>query len=231
MLTEALSRLSNWPLPHQTDPSSRWIWAIGTEMAGNQRKDLKVRLYCVRHIPRRALWWSRADAFFIGIRNKTEPQAVGVQVTADLFGKRLPLTGRIQRVEAAPVKGESEWRSVNLVIEDVQNGERTPSIRFGSFLFGLLYCNRGCINSDHGKVLLREPNCIIAGPASDFHGFTRSDGQGRYNVDEVDISHADIPRGGTFSVSFGETIFGCHVRLRRSHRTAAVRALNLIEWR
>ena len=84
------------------------------------------------------LRWSGAEAFFIGVPNQTEPQAVLSQMTVDLFGKGLPFTGRIQSMETAPVKGKTEWRPFNDALEDVQRGERTRDVRSGSFLSGLI---------------------------------------------------------------------------------------------
>jgi hypothetical protein len=90
----------------------------------------------------------------IGVANQTEPQAVLSQMKVDLFGKDLPFTGRIQGVEATTVKHEAEWRSVNVVVEDVQNGKSTAAIRFGSFFSGLLYRNLRNVNPGNIEILL-----------------------------------------------------------------------------
>src|SRR5215467_9184670 len=86
----------------------------------------------------------------------------------NLYSKALALFGRIHRMEAAPVKHEAKWRSVNVVFEDVQHGEYTRGIRFGRFISGLLNCDLGGINADHREVLLREPDYVISSSTSNF---------------------------------------------------------------
>jgi hypothetical protein len=89
----------------------------------------------------------------VGAPNQTKPQAVLSQIVVDLFGKGLPFTRGIQRVEATTVKHEAEWRSFNVVVEDVQNGKSTPNICLGGFLAGLLYRNLEDVNPDNIEVL------------------------------------------------------------------------------
>jgi hypothetical protein len=85
----------------------------------------------------------------------------------NVFSEGLALLGRIHRMEAAPVKHEAKWCSVNVAFEDVQSGKRTPDVRFGSFVSGLLYRNLYNINPDNVEFLLRQPDCVVASAASD----------------------------------------------------------------
>jgi hypothetical protein len=62
-------------------------------------------------------------------------------MTVYLLGESLPFTGGIQRMEAAPIKSESKWLSLNVALEEVQHGECTRGIRFGLFTSGLLNCD------------------------------------------------------------------------------------------
>src|ERR1039457_2103805 len=101
-------------------------------------------------------------------------------MTVDLLGESLPFTGGIQRMEAAPIKGESKWRSLNVALEEVQHGILTGDFRIGSFLPGLLNRNLRCINSDDCKGVLREPDCVIPGSASDVQCLTWSYGHRSY---------------------------------------------------
>src|ERR1035438_6716801 len=120
--------------------------------------------------------------------------------------------GRIHRMEAAPVKHEAKWRSVNVGLKDVEHCERTRHVRFGNFLSSLLYRNLGNINSDHVEVLLRKPDCVIASAASDLQCLTGSYRCCGYGLDKVEVGLADIPRSGAFFILFIETIFGRHGR-------------------
>src|ERR1017187_2626287 len=133
-------------------------------------------------------------------------------MTVDLLGKALPFFGRIHRMEAAPVKHEAKWRSVNVGLKDVEHCECTRHVRFGNFLPSLLYRNLGNINTDHVEVLLREPDSVVASAASDLQCVTGSYRCRGYDLDKVEVGLADIPRSGAFFILFIETIFGRHGR-------------------
>jgi hypothetical protein len=132
-------------------------------------------------------------------------------VTVDLLGESLPFPGGIQRMEAAPIKGETEWRSLNAALEEVQHGILTSDVRIGSFLPGLLNRNLRCVNADYQKALLREPNCVISSSASDFQSLAGSNGRSGHGLNQVEIRLANVPRGRAFSVLFVKTIFDRHI--------------------
>src|ERR1035438_9953325 len=128
----------------------------------------------------------------------------------NLFSKALALFGRIHRMEAAPVKHEAKWRSVNVGLKDVEHCERTRHVRFGNFLSGLLYRNLGNINSDHVEVLLREPDSVVASSASDLQSLAGSNRRGGHGLNQVEVRLANVPRCGAFFIVFIKTIFGRH---------------------
>src|ERR1035441_5533451 len=131
-------------------------------------------------------------------------------MTVDLHGESLPFTGGIQRMEAAPIKGESKWRSLNVALEEVQHGIRTSDFRIGSFLPGLLNRNLRCINSDNSEILFREPDCVISSSTSDFESLAGSNRRGGHSSNQVKVRPADVPRCGAFLIVFIKTIFGSH---------------------
>src|ERR1017187_4925310 len=133
-------------------------------------------------------------------------------MTVDLLGKALPFFGRIHRMEAAPVKHEAKWRSVNVGLKDVEHCECTRHVRFGNFLPSLLYRNLGNINSDHVEVLLREPDSVVASSASDLQSLAGSNRRGGHGLNQVEVRLANVPRCGAFFILFIETIFGRHGR-------------------
>ena len=46
-------------------------------------------------------------------------------MASNLFGKALALFGGFHCMEAAPVEGKAKLRSMNVLVENVQHGERT----------------------------------------------------------------------------------------------------------
>ena len=65
--------IPRWPLPHQTNPSSRRGWKVSLELAGNQRQNLEVRFDSANNVSGSPLWRAFVEAFVIGISDKTEP--------------------------------------------------------------------------------------------------------------------------------------------------------------
>src|SRR5215471_15302162 len=133
-------------------------------------------------------------------------------MTVDLLGEALSFFVRSHRMEAASIKHEAKWRSVNVAFQDVQHGESTRGIRFGRFVSGLLYRNLGNINPDNIEILLRQPDCVVAGSASYIQSLAGINRCGGHGLNQVKVRLADVPRGGTLSVMFVERVFGTHCK-------------------
>src|ERR1039457_908208 len=151
-------------------------------------------------------------------------------MTVDLLGESLPFTGGIQRMEAAPIKGESKWRSLNVALEEVQHGILTSDFRIGSFLPGLLNRNLRCVNSDNSEVLFREPNCVVSSSASDFQSVAGSNGRSGHGLNQVEIRLANVQRGRAFFVVFIETIFDAHIGFILGPDRHMRRTWRLLQW-
>ena len=63
-------------------------------MAGDQRKDLEIAFDSVHNVSGSPLWRTWGETLFIGVPNKTEPQAALSQMATDSFSKALPFFAR-----------------------------------------------------------------------------------------------------------------------------------------
>jgi len=54
-------------------------------------------------------------------------------MTVDLLGESLPFTGGIQRMEAASVKGEAEWRSLNVALQKFRTAKVQVTLAWAAF--------------------------------------------------------------------------------------------------
>ena len=56
----------------------------------------------------------------------------------DLLGKTRSIFVGIKDMEAAPVKSKTEWRSLDVALEEIQDGEFGLNVGVCGFLVGLL---------------------------------------------------------------------------------------------
>jgi len=128
----------------------------------------------------------------------------------DLLRKLGSIFVGIKDMEAATVKSKTEWRSLDVALEEIQDGEFGLNVGVCGLLFRLLYRNFGCINADDLEALLRQPDYVVAGSAANLQCPTGMDRRRRYNVDKVEVGLANVPRCRALFVHFPEVIFDAH---------------------
>jgi len=111
-----------------------------------------------------------------------------------VFSKTGSFLIRIEYMETAPIKYQPKRGSRKRCGQDAFHQEAAAGLSLGRFLLGSLDCQLRGVDTQNTEALLRKPDRVIPGSASDIDGGTRLYGQRSYGLNEVEIGLADVPR-------------------------------------